>query len=83
MAIAAVLWDPARDQHRVVIGATSGRPVVVDDARLLLYGPSSGEKPVLDPAKILKLFDRHGILNAVARQQHLVALQRAFSQAMS
>jgi carbon-monoxide dehydrogenase medium subunit len=83
MAIAAVLWDPLREQYRVVIGATSGRPIVVDDARLLVCGPSSADKPILDQTEVLKLFDRHGILNDCARQQHLVALQRAFSQAMS
>lgn len=83
MALAAVLCDPARDLYRMVIGATNGRPIVISDARPMLHTRSSLKDVVLDSSEILRVFDQHGILGPVARQQHLVALQRALSQAVS
>jgi aerobic carbon-monoxide dehydrogenase medium subunit len=82
MAIGAVLSDPARARFRVVIGATGGKPVVVDDARAVLKDGSPTRKPfALDEAAVLRLLDQAGIADRVTRRQHIVVLQRAFDQA--
>ncbi len=76
-AMAAVLWDPDRNVHRVVLGAMESRPVVVEDARPLLKSSVSGDQPgvlgMLTKAGLKG--DRHAI------RIHLVALQRALAQA--
>jgi carbon-monoxide dehydrogenase medium subunit len=81
MAIGAVLWDPERNVFRAVMGATHGKPIVIDDARELL-GPPSG--PVaLDEARASALLVQHGVSAAVTRRTHLVSLRRAAAEALA
>jgi carbon-monoxide dehydrogenase medium subunit len=79
MSIGAVLHDPARGLARAVIGATNGRPIVVDNASALWRDNPS---PSLDQDAVLDLLDRHGIVDPVSRRQHAAVLKRAFDQAM-
>lgn len=82
MAIGAVVSDPARERFRAVIGATGGRPIVVEDARVLRQGKASpAETFAVDEAAVLRLLGQGGVVDAIARRQHLVVLQRAFDQA--
>ncbi|HEY3243313.1 MAG TPA: FAD binding domain-containing protein [Phycisphaerae bacterium] len=83
LAIGAVLSDPARERFRAVIGATGGKPIIVTDARLLGHGGSStGDAFAVDEAAVLRLLDQAGVVDPVARRQHVVVLQRAFDQAV-
>jgi len=76
-AIGAVVSDPERGILRFVIGATRGRPIVVANAHELRLPDSS-----IDESAIQRLFDRHGIVDRVARHQKATALIRAYHQAM-
>jgi carbon-monoxide dehydrogenase medium subunit len=76
LAIGAVLNDPERGQFRVVIGATQDRPIVVADARELWNG-------TLDEAAVLRLLDKHGIVDRISRRQRVAALARACDQAVN
>jgi len=81
VAIGAVLHDPARARFRAVMGATGGRPLVIDDARVVRKnGSSPGAAFALDEAAVLRLLDQAGVVDPVARRQHIVVLQRAFDQ---
>ncbi len=77
LAIGAVLNDPDRGQFRVVIGATKGRPIVIADARELQRSDKT-----IDEAAVLRVFDKHGIVDHVSRRQKITALARAYNQAM-
>jgi carbon-monoxide dehydrogenase medium subunit len=82
LASGAVLLDRERDRFRAVIGATEGRPVVVDDARTILGGiPRPGADVRLDESAANELLQRAG-LTAPARL-HITALARAAAQAMA
>jgi len=73
-AIAAVVVDPARDVCRAVVGATEGRPVVIEDARWLLDG--------FDVDRAMAAIDAGAAgLDDYGRQVHLAALRRAVVQA--
>jgi carbon-monoxide dehydrogenase medium subunit len=76
LASGAVLNDPERGQFRVVIGATQGRPIVVTDARELWNG-------TLDETAVLRLLDKHGIVDRISRRQRVAALARAYDQAVN
>jgi carbon-monoxide dehydrogenase medium subunit len=82
LASGAVLLDRERERFRAVIGATQGRPIVIDDARSLL-----GAVPQLDiPARIHEvaatdLFQGAGL--PVNGRLHATALARAAVQAMA
>jgi aerobic carbon-monoxide dehydrogenase medium subunit len=83
MAIGAVLYDPPRERYRLVIGATHGRPIVVDNARTLLREKqSSGSSLSLDQGAVLDLLEQGGVVDSVARLRHSEILKRAFDQAM-
>jgi carbon-monoxide dehydrogenase medium subunit len=73
LAMGAVLKDPEREQFRIVIGATSGRPIVIADARQFVRAEAE-----LDESAILNVFDRHGITDPTVRRQQLSALTRAY-----
>jgi carbon-monoxide dehydrogenase medium subunit len=82
MSIGAVLNDPAREQARMVIGATHGRPIVVDRANVLWRKiPSSDTALSLDQDAFLDLLDRNGVTDSVARRQHLAVSGRALDKA--
>jgi carbon-monoxide dehydrogenase medium subunit len=76
-AIGAVLDDRERGSFRLVIGATRGRPLLATDARELREGDGRG----LNEAAVLRLLERGGIGDAVARRQYLAAVARAWGEA--
>jgi carbon-monoxide dehydrogenase medium subunit len=83
-AIAAVLWDPARDIERVVIGATGSVPIVIKDTARFHEGR---REKILDgtlgDSPEWRRLEAHAGLGADSyqRQIHLVALRRALVQA--
>lgn len=82
LASAAVLFDGERDRFRVVIGATQGRPIVVEDARSILRGvPRPGAAVELDATAAGALL-RRAQLPAHTRL-YTTALARAAAQAMA
>jgi aerobic carbon-monoxide dehydrogenase medium subunit len=82
LASGAVLLDHERERFRAVIGATQGRPIVVDDARRLFGGvPQQGTPIRLDERATNELLPGDG-LPANARL-HVTALARAAAQAMA
>jgi carbon-monoxide dehydrogenase medium subunit len=81
MAIGAVLRDPDRDVFRAVMGATHGKPIVIDDARELLGGLSGSV--ALDETRASALLVQHGVTAAATRRTHLAALRRAATEAFA
>ena len=75
-ASAAILIDDARGSKRCVIGATSGRPVVIDD--LLLLSNSASDTLVRDALSATAIAD-----DPVAIQLHTVAVRRAVMAAIA
>jgi aerobic carbon-monoxide dehydrogenase medium subunit len=81
LASAAVLFDGERDCFRAVIGATQGRPIVVEDARSILRGVAQPGAVELDATAAGALL-RRAQLPANARL-YATALARAAAQAMA
>jgi aerobic carbon-monoxide dehydrogenase medium subunit len=81
LASAAVLFDGERDRFRAVIGATQGRPIVVEDARSILRGVAQPGPVELDATAAGALL-RRAQLPANARL-YATALARAAAQAMA
>jgi carbon-monoxide dehydrogenase medium subunit len=77
LAMSAVLNDPERGKLSMVIGATSGRPIIVSDAAALLHGDRT-----VDSAAALHMLGQRGITDQLARRQQLAALTRAYAQAL-
>lgn len=74
LAIGAVLNDRERGQSRIVIGATKGRPIVVD-------GKDIVRENAVNEEAALRLLERAGIGDRIARRQKLTALTRAYNLA--
>ena len=84
LASSAVVLDPDRGCFRAVIGATQGRPVVVDDARAIFKGiPQPGGAARLDEAAAAELLRRAGPATSASVRLHLTALARAAAQAIA
>jgi aerobic carbon-monoxide dehydrogenase medium subunit len=84
LASAAVLLDAGRGRFRAVMGATEGRPIVIDDARALFGGmPQAGRPPRLDETAALDLLRPAGIAAPAKQRLHLTALARAAAQAIT
>jgi carbon-monoxide dehydrogenase medium subunit len=81
LASAAVLFDGERDRFRAVIGATQGRPIVIEDARSILRGVAQPGAVELDATAAGALL-RRAQLPANARL-YATALARAAAQAMA
>jgi carbon-monoxide dehydrogenase medium subunit len=81
IAIGVVLWDPERDVFRAAMGATHGKPIMIDDARELLGPP--GAPVALDEPRVSALLVQHGVSAAAACRTHLTALRRAAVEAFS
>ncbi len=82
LASGAVLLDRERERFRAVIGATQGRPIVIDDARRLLGAvPQQGTPARLHEGATNELLQGAGLpLNG---RLHATALARAAAQAMA
>lgn len=81
-AIGGVLYDPATDCFRAVIGAIETAPIVISDASSLFggkFGPDLVDR--LDEAQVLRLLDSKGVKDDYNRQLAVVALGRAARQA--
>jgi carbon-monoxide dehydrogenase medium subunit len=83
LAIGAVVLDPDHGRFRAVIGATQGRPIVLDDARAIFNGiPQRGGAVRLDEAAAVELLRRAGPTTSASERLHLTALARAAAQAI-
>lgn len=83
MANGVVFFDPDRGTFRAVMGATHGKPILIEDA-LEVFGARPGEGPLrFDSSLAAALLARHGIGDAAQRQLHLAALRRAAVEAFA
>jgi carbon-monoxide dehydrogenase medium subunit len=82
LASAAVLFDRERERFRAVIGATQGRPIVIEDARSILRGVSQPGAAVELDATAAGALLRRAQLPAHPRI-YTTALARAAAQAMA
>jgi carbon-monoxide dehydrogenase medium subunit len=80
MAIGAVLSDPERGLLRAVMGATHGRPIVIEDARELLRNAKTAR---VDEVCAGGLLAQYGVTAPSARRLHLTALRRAAAEAFA
>jgi carbon-monoxide dehydrogenase medium subunit len=78
-AIGAVLLDRPRGVFRAVIGATERKPLVLVDARALFGG--STDLAQFDSGAADAMLQPIGMMDALDRQIHTVALARAVRQA--
>jgi aerobic carbon-monoxide dehydrogenase medium subunit len=78
LAIGAVLNDRDRDQFRIVIGATKGRPIIITDADEI-GGPAKG----INGEAALRFLQKAGIDDRIERRQKLAALTRAYDLAIA
>jgi len=84
LASGALLLDPDRDRFRAVIGATSGRPIVIDDASTIFEEtPRPGNAVRLDENAVTDLLQHAGLTRPADVRLHITALSRAAAQAMS
>jgi carbon-monoxide dehydrogenase medium subunit len=83
LAIGAIYSDSERGAFRAVMGATSGAPVVIDDASVLFGGVREpGPSVSLDEAAATDLLAATGNdVDTVRRRLHLSALSRAVDEA--
>jgi len=79
LAIAAVAHDRSRGQFRAVIGATGGRPIVLELPRALGLESTNGN--ITDDALLRRVLAEHGIGGSIACMQHAATLGRALAQA--
>jgi carbon-monoxide dehydrogenase medium subunit len=84
LASGALLLDPDRDRFRAVIGATSGRPIVIDDARTIFgENPRPGNAVRLDENAVTDLLQHAGLTRPADVRLHITALSRAAAQAIA
>jgi carbon-monoxide dehydrogenase medium subunit len=82
LASGAVALDPDRGHFRAVIGATQGRPIVVEDARAIIKGATQrGGALQMDETVAAELLQRAGPTTRTSIRLHLTALARAAAQA--
>ena len=80
IASGTVFYNPAQQVLRAVIGATHGRPIVIDNAAEL-FGGKPGVGPLrFDAQGALGLLKANGIQSGAACQTHIAALQRAAAE---
>jgi aerobic carbon-monoxide dehydrogenase medium subunit len=81
-AIGGVLYDPARNVFRAVIGAIETAPIVVADAAALFGGGFGSELAErLDRTSVLQRLDAKNVTDEYLRSLAAVALKRAANQA--
>lgn len=75
-AMAAYVHDPDTGTSRAVIGATDGRPLVIETASRVV-----GDDGRLDTSHLQRLCQDHGMRDPIDRQLQIAALGRAVSKA--
>jgi len=84
LASGAVLIDPDRHRFRAIIGATQGRPIVVDDARTLFVGiPQPTGAVRLNDGAVVELLRQAGVIRPATLRLYMTALTRAAAQAVA
>jgi carbon-monoxide dehydrogenase medium subunit len=80
IASGTVFYNPEQQILRAVIGATHGRPIVIDNATEL-FGGKPGAGPLrFDVPGALSLLKENGVEGGAACQTHIAALQRAAAE---
>jgi carbon-monoxide dehydrogenase medium subunit len=84
LASAAVRFDAPSGLCRAVVGATDGRPILIEDARALFGGiPRAAETLRLDERAAADLLRGAGLKTPTALALHITALKRAATQALA
>ena len=80
VASGTVFYNPERQILKAVIGATHGRPIVIDDASELFGGKPSAGLLRFDEQSALGLLKANGIQSGPACQTYITALRRAAAE---
>ena len=80
IASGTVFYNPAEQILKAVIGATHGRPIVIDDASELFGGKPSAGLLRFDEQSALGLLKANGIQSGPACQTYISALRRAAAE---
>jgi carbon-monoxide dehydrogenase medium subunit len=80
IASGTVFYNPAEQILKAVIGATHGRPIVIDDASELFGGKPSAGLLRFDEQSALGLLKANGIQSGPACQTYITALRRAAAE---
>jgi carbon-monoxide dehydrogenase medium subunit len=84
LASGAVLVDSDRNRFRAVIGATQGRPIVIEDARAIFGGtPQPTGTVQLNDGAAVELLRSAGVTRSATLRLHVTALTRAAAQALA
>jgi aerobic carbon-monoxide dehydrogenase medium subunit len=84
MANGIVLYDPERQVFRAVMGATNGKPVLIEDARLVFGENPEAAQPLRCDDKFLSdLLAERGISGVRQQHLHITAIRRAASEAFA
>jgi len=80
IASGTVFYNPEQQVLKAVIGATHGRPIVIDDATEL-FGGKPGAGPLrFNVQSALGLLNANGVEGGATCQTHITALQRAAAE---
>jgi carbon-monoxide dehydrogenase medium subunit len=80
IASGTVFYNPEQQILKAVIGATHGRPIVIDNATELFGGKPYAGPLRFDAQSALGLLKANGIQSGAACQTHITALQRAAAE---
>jgi carbon-monoxide dehydrogenase medium subunit len=80
IASGTVFYNPEKQILKAVIGATHGRPIVIDDASELFGGKPSAGPLRFDERSALGLLKANGIQSGPACQTYISALRRAAAE---
>jgi carbon-monoxide dehydrogenase medium subunit len=81
MANAVVLFDPERQVFRAIMGATDGKPILIEDAHTIFGTRPLENGPHLDEGAAIKMLSTNGVTSYRAQHLHITALRRAASEA--
>ena len=80
IASGTVFYNPEQQILKAVIGATHGRPIVIDNATELFGGKPDAGRLRFDAQSALGLLKANGIQSGAACQTHITVLQRAAAE---
>ncbi|TPL23455.1 carbon monoxide dehydrogenase [Mesorhizobium sp. B2-4-9] len=83
MANGIVLHDPERQVFRAVMGATDGKPILIEDARTVFGDRPEATNIRMDEEQLVKLLLDNGVSGARAQHLHMTALKRAAEEAFA